>query len=184
MWEEKKNNKKKKTKKLQVHPHNPVSWLLTHQGILSKRIFKTIFIYFKLWNLNVAVFSGYVAMLCFCGGNEHIIYSALLSCIEHCFTKTKFYTCIGVLVFYSWVSNGVIGFHYPVSSKENCREAQSSITQYTTSIAISAAWLSWWCSGYHSQLLCGGRGFKSHSGQIFFLTFTLIYIVFLNFWAR
>ena len=43
---------------------------------------------------------------------------------------------IGVLVFYSWVSNGVIGFHYPVSSKENGRKAHSSITQYSTSIAF------------------------------------------------
>ena len=46
--------------------------------------------------------------------------------------------------------------HYPVTSEENYCEAQSSITQYTTLITMLPAWLSWWCSGYHTKLACGG----------------------------
>ena len=30
-----------------------------------------------------------------------------------------------------------------------------------------------WCSGDHTRLVMGGRGFKSRSGQTFFQTFTL-----------
>ena len=38
-------------------------------------------------------------------------------------------------------------------------------------MAVLPAWLSWWCSGDHTRLVMGGRGFKSRSGQIFFQTF-------------
>ena len=38
-------------------------------------------------------------------------------------------------------------------------------------VAAAAAAAVAWCSGDHTRLVMGGRGFKSRSGQIFFQTF-------------
>ena len=43
-------------------------------------------------------------------------------------------------------------------------------------MAVLPAWLSWWCSGDHTRLVMGGRGFKSRSGQTFFQTYVYVYI--------
>ena len=47
------------------------------------------------------------------------------------------------------------------------------ITSLETQLRIKLMMHDWWCSGDHTRLVMGGRGFKSRSGQIFFQTFIL-----------
>ena len=58
----------------------------------------------------------------------------------------------------------------------NPRAPITSRVCITSSMAVLPAWLSWWCSGDHTRLVMGARGFKSRSGQIFFQTFIQLYI--------
>ena len=98
---------------------------------------------------------GHACLRTYTRSYSYKILTCIINLILPCLPLSWLRSCVINLIL-SWVSNRVIGFHYPVSSKENCREAQSSITQYTTSIAMLPALLSWWCSGYHTRLVCRG----------------------------